>query len=969
MLRIQGHLHLMNQPLLRRSPKALALFLSAAGVALCLQAAPVEFEKLIPFAAADWVRVECVLKPGEDAPAVEVEGTLTEEKSGRLVWRGSLGQTDLQRGSTVALAQTISGLKPALWSPSSPNLHVLRAVAKKGDRSLGEKSVRFGFRSFENRNGQFHLNGRPIFLRGIAINPPGRTIPPETGESRAFATAYVKFLKSRHVNTIRLTHDSEVWFEVCDEAGMMVYQGQYGSPLGAEPGKQRPPADAGRSVAAYRQLFETYASHPSILIYVLANELPVSGARGRAYHEFLDRVHGALQPWDPTRLYIGNAGYGEGREGDICDVHRYWGWCYNTYLTYYNLRDPALFGDPAKGQPITFTECVGAFTGPTGEFNLVVRKQLGAQLNWTGHSANQREEAEAYQSFLIKQATESFRRLRPLNPRLAGIMPFTILFRHWSGIRSFEQMQPKPAMDQLGISYQPVLLSWELWTPQVYAGTTIRPVAHIINDAEDGATLRGATLEVSLEKIGGAAVSPFEVPVPDIRYYGAWSRKLEIDLPSHLSTGKYRLKGTVRAGGRLVSQNQEALFVAGPDADQPAIRLENRVCLYDPAGRTASALRRLRIPFQPLPDLASGPVPGAVLVIGEAAPGLGAAAAHLKALLEGGGRILCLRPDPATFDASWLPEPVHFFTASAHGTTYPPASRPFSGNMNINPERPQHPVFEGLDRAALARWSDYTDWDQTKPGFPRVYPVTAGFKLRNPESLARTAILANYDRGLDGIALAELFGSAGSVILCGFDLAARAGLDPAADRLLRNLVEYAATSRGHEPHPFIRRPIQWGNYASEEGVVAGPLNGLVVNADWVKPPTNPEATPLTQAQGAWNIRPGDQFVARGRRLLGPYGYSTGSSLKDLNPASELASGVFWAQIPAGKRRMITSARNPSGQAARLTVVVNDVAPDAGTIIPPGEISQITTVIPGGATNLCVRLRGSKTLVLLETKFQ
>jgi hypothetical protein len=88
----------------------------------------------------------------------------------------------------------------------------------------------------------------------------------------------------------------------------------------------------------------------------------------------------------------------------------------------------------------------------------------------------------------------------------------------------------------------------------------------------------------------------------------------------------------------------------------------------------------------------------------------------------------------------------------------------------------------------MALWSDYTGWDEAKPGFPQVYPVTAGFKLQRAESLARTAILADYDRGLEGVALCEMFDGAGSVILSGFDLVNRAGLDPAADRLLANLV-------------------------------------------------------------------------------------------------------------------------------------------------------------------------------------
>ena len=44
-------------------------------------------------------------------------------------------------------------------------------------------------------------------------------------------------------------------------------------------------------------------------------------------------------------------------------------------------------------------------------------------------------------------------------------MPFTITFHNWRGIKAFDQMKPTAASKQFGISYQPVLLSWEQWTP------------------------------------------------------------------------------------------------------------------------------------------------------------------------------------------------------------------------------------------------------------------------------------------------------------------------------------------------------------------------------------------------------------------------------------------------------------------------------------------------------------------------
>ena len=62
-------------------------------------------------------------------------------------------------------------------------------------------------------------------------------------------------------------------------------------------------------------IFEGYVSHPCIVMYLLANELPVSGERGKAFSALLTRAHAALKEWDPTRPYIGNAGYGEGQGG------------------------------------------------------------------------------------------------------------------------------------------------------------------------------------------------------------------------------------------------------------------------------------------------------------------------------------------------------------------------------------------------------------------------------------------------------------------------------------------------------------------------------------------------------------------------------------------------------------------------------------------------------------------------------
>jgi beta-galactosidase len=938
--------------------------------AAVIEAHGLQIENILAFSGTNSVRIVATFTNKESLRNVEVTGRITQTRGSELLWEGSLGKLDLDAAKSNSLTQIVSGLAPQLWGLASPTLYRLAITATLDGKVLAANSVRFGFRSFESRNGQFLLNGHPVFLRGLAINPPGRTVPDATSDTRAFAEAYVRYMKSKNFNTIRLSKDSQTWFDVCDELGMMVFQGQYASPLESVGKKKDPPTDFAKSMASYKQLFGTYASHPGIVIYILSNELPTSGARGAAFSKFLTRACAELKKWDPTRQYIGNAGYGEGREGDIQDVHRYWGWYYNTFLTFYNLRNQKLFGDPSKIQPLTFTECLGCFTGPNGEFNIIVRKQLGAALTWTGHSANQRDDALDYQAAEVGRVTETFRRLRPLNNRISGVMPFTIGFANWAGITNFDQMHPNPSMDQFGVSYQPVLLSWEMWTPQRYAGCHVQAIAHVINDSDDFTDLTNVTLAYELRSRDGKAILESKTALPDIPYYAVSREVLNINLPSDLETGDYVLSGKVFSDSREVSHNETKLYIAQKDWPKQTGKPVAPIYVFDPSGGTASALAKLGVSTRKIKDPSKLPAAPATLIIGENAwdSTLSLRKNLLEKFVADGGRILCLQPDPKKFDSSWLPSSIRFFTDSANSPKYPTPGRPYSANMNINPERTNHPVFAGLDRHRLELWSDYTGWDQTKPGFPQIYPVTSGFCLTDTNALAHTAILADYDRGLEGVGLCEMFSGKGSIILCGFDIVRRSGFDPVADKFLLNLVNYATTDSGHDAHPLIEKPILWGNYSTEQGVITGPLNGLVVNADWVVPPTDPSARPLAQEQGWWNTRPSDQFVPHGRSPFGPYTYSTSSSLHGLTTEDKIGTGVFWARIPPAATTMITKIKNPGTSAATLDIIVNDKSANGAQSIAPGEIT-LRTPLPAGQPDVSIRYTGTKALVILETGFQ
>jgi hypothetical protein len=875
---------------------------------------------------------------------------------------------------------SVSSLNVKSWTPAHPSLYNLIFTETSAGEGTLQQEQRIGFRSFTAEKGNLYLNGHPIFLRGIAINPPGRGIPDSIEGSRKFAEDYVSFMKSIHVNIIRIP-DNQTWYDVCDELGMMVFGGNYSGSVDGE----KPPKDYDKALAWYEnEKFAPIAHHPSLMIYAMTNETPFSGSLMPKWKAFLSYAHTQLVKWDPTRVYIGNAGYGYGQSGDICDLHRYWGWYYSSPFTFLHIRsnDEIIPFKKTKIQPITFTECVGNYTGPGGEYNLTPdHKNPGSQLNWTGHAPwdLQAQLADEHQCFTFRQATETFRQLRNINHQLSGIFPFTILFHNWNTIHHFVDMDPKAVATQARISYQPVLISWECWTPQVYSGATIHPIAHIINDDDNFRDLDNASIVYQLQDKTYSIKIADTMRLPGIKYYDTYEKKLSVRLPDLLASGRYKLIGKIIQGDSVISENYYNLFIAGKSYAQSAPAPQKQVWLYDPAGVTRLAFNKLGIKVQPIKTFSQLSGINNMLVIGENAADnkVKRSAPLIKKFIREGGRLLCLRQDASHLENenSILNNPLKNVTMNLDTAVYPPPPRPSRNGYNINPERPDNLVFSGIKRENLRYWSDYTGWDESKPGFPAIYPVTNGFVLENKNAIASTAILADYGPALDGIAIAEMFQGKGSVLLCAFDMAHRAGTDPVADRLLKNLVAYAGTESLHKAYPLINSPIIWGDYASERGLITGINSGLLVNGkprlvgSYSKIPLviSKEGYEFAGHRGGFNSRPGIQYVPYGRRPFGPYHLrGFGNIPEPDNKNNNVGQGIFWCSVPPGKTSSVTLVWNPAKQPLTIRIKINDKK-EVSRQIMPGEKAVVNC--PVNATNIKMTFTGDRRLVLLQTAFE
>lgn len=945
--------------------------------------------KIIPFTGVDYIRLLI------DSSFVEQGNTfkiLIKSVIGdNLLFKGDVKPEQAINEGGGQVAFLVRGLKPELWMPNNPYLYNVTLQKYKAKTLIAALEERAGFRSFERRGEQLFLNGKPIFLRGIAINPPGRGVPDKLENTRVFAEDYVRFMKSINVNIIRIS-DSELWFDVCDELGMMTFGGNYGSKVaGGEKVKKADavgdetdggfPSDYNRGVAWYEnEKLGSIAHHPSLMIYAMTNETPFKGERAVMWEKFLDYAFHKLKTWDETRVYIANAGYGYGKTGDICDLHRYWGWYYSSPYTFLNVTNNAnIIPFANSGQPVTFSECVGNYTGPNGQYNQTPgHKNPSSQLTWTGHEREDLQAglADKHQSFTFRQATETLRQLRDKNPALSGVFPFTILFYNWDTVESFVDMKPKPVTDQTKLSYQPVLLSWECWTSNLYAGATFKPIAHIINDDNDFKGLKGLKLVYQIFDHTRTSVLKDTLLFNDLPYYATTKKQLQIKLPENLVSGNYTLEGSVFADGKKVSTNMFTLFIADKFFKGQLSGASPKILLYDSKGETATAFQKLSIAFNKFSN--TGVIAkGSVLVVGEnsANDRLVSFGANIKNFVSNGGRVLVLRQDTLSRISlnKILPNKLTNTTVDIDNPVYPVSKTAARNGFNINPERADSPVFSGIKRENLLQWSDYSGWNQNKPGMPQIYPVTDAFKLEDDESLSSTTILADLNYGLQSIALAEQFVGDGSFLIAGFDLAKRADLDPVSDKVLINLINYGLTSEHHQLHQLITEPIKWGDYASEKGLIVDSYNGFLANStpkltdaflhEGIK--VSKEGYQLAGGKSArFNSDPGLQYVLNGRRPWGPYNPTYGGApFFDRN--SKTGTAKFWCSIPKGQNRMATLVWNPANEPLKISIKVNDLEAKEVEILP-GEKQLVYNAVD--SENVKVVFESDRRLVILETTF-
>ena len=152
-----------------------------------------------------------------------------------------------------------------LWSPASPNLHLLTLTAD--GRNL---SVKFGIRQVGTASGRITLNGKPVYLKGVNRHEAHY----EFGSTTPAQLMYedIRNLKDMGGNFIRGSHyaQSETFLTLCDELGVMVWEESLG--WGNRAKQLDDPEFRSLQEEETRLMVRNSINHPCVIISAFLNE-------------------------------------------------------------------------------------------------------------------------------------------------------------------------------------------------------------------------------------------------------------------------------------------------------------------------------------------------------------------------------------------------------------------------------------------------------------------------------------------------------------------------------------------------------------------------------------------------------------------------------------------------------------------------------------------------------------------------
>ena len=646
--------------------------------------------------------------------------------------------------TTVTLRKTWTD--PPLWSHVDPHLLSLKSRLKSGD----ELRTRFGFREFWVEGDKFFLNGVRINLLATSWWPPQDYM-----ERDAIRDTW---LKVKQMGCVAFRTHTQPWpaahYDVADELGMlMIIEGAVWN-----------------DDDTYRifdpQFWDNYAAHltsmvaqhknrPSVVMWSLENEFFGGRLNDRSPAKAdLVRMGHLVKSLDPTRpIFFESDGDPDGM-ADCIGIH-------------YPHEYPEFTCWPNEtnwlGQPAALSQMF--LNGATSfEWKRDKPLYLGEFL-WIPSS-----DPSWHSVFFGDEAYRDYARYRNLakaeswKMQIIGYRNWEVgALSPWTVIEGGPLDETNPLYKAHQYAYQAVAAYPLEYDQRFFGGQTITRRLAVVNDILKSSNLTLTSQIESSGKILQAETRQLALDPGQRQHVD-----LTIPLPQVATDERVTWVWSLERNGQRVFEDQREWTVAA------AVRLPQptaRVGLYDPVGKTRSAFESVGVAVEPVATLEELPTQLDLLVIGEtcfeSVPGdvttVGATTPirqELDTFTNRGGRILVLRQNRY---------PEGLFAASLTKV-----------NATITfPQAVHHPILSGLDV------DDFRYW--------RGDHLVTGSLLSRPAAGLLPLVVAGSAAGLDSCPLLLQETEGGCLVFCQMLLAEKIADEPAAARILQNLLGWLAT--------------------------------------------------------------------------------------------------------------------------------------------------------------------------------
>jgi hypothetical protein len=213
-------------------------------------------------------------------------------------------KSDLDPGDTLVRAR-LTVTDHRLWALNDPALYRVTArVRAEGSPSFDEHSVTCGFRDFRFADGYFRLNGERVFLKSshtASIYPVGLHWPHDPDVARREMIQ----MKMMGFNAIRFfcSVPARYQLDLCDELGFMIYEESLAGWFLADSPKMKERFDN-----EITDMVKRDRNHPCVVMWGLLNET----SDGPVFRHAVDMLP-LVRSLDDTRLVMLNSGRHDGQ--------------------------------------------------------------------------------------------------------------------------------------------------------------------------------------------------------------------------------------------------------------------------------------------------------------------------------------------------------------------------------------------------------------------------------------------------------------------------------------------------------------------------------------------------------------------------------------------------------------------------------------------------------------------------------